>query len=94
MVKRFGDISVKALGESGEEFIFSLDGLEAVAVQHENDHLDGILFIDHVSAIKRRFILKKVAKVTKKPSAKKAKPSPRAKARKERKRQKAHRRRA
>jgi peptide deformylase len=96
-VKRYGDLSIKALDEDGEEFTFSLVGLEAVAVQHENDHLDGRLLIDRVSSLKRRFLIKKVRKLTKPlptQKAESAKHSKAAEARKERKRQRKHRKRA
>jgi peptide deformylase len=93
IIERYGEITIKALNEDGEEFTLNLDGLEAVAVQHEYDHLDGILFIDHVSLFKRQYMLKKLKKLNKAPKAKvqKTKPLNRDKARKERKRQKRHR---
>ena len=49
-------------GESHEE---ELDGLLAVCLQHEMDHLEGILFIDHLSKLKRDMVLKKLAKARK-----------------------------
>jgi peptide deformylase len=39
-----------------------VDGLLATCVQHEMDHLDGILFVDHISALKRNMILRKLLK--------------------------------
>lgn len=66
IITRFGDVTIRALDVNGVEFTLSLDGLEAVAVQHEYDHLDGVLFIDHVSSLKRRFMLKKLKKIMKK----------------------------
>ncbi len=65
-VERAEDITVKAQDEFGEEFTVSADGMEAIAIQHENDHLDGILFIHKVSPLKRRMMLKKLAKMKKK----------------------------
>lgn len=47
-VERPNKIKVKALNENGKEFIIEADGFLARAICHENDHLDGILFIDHV----------------------------------------------
>ncbi len=91
-IERHQDVLVKALDATGEVFTLSLDKLEATAVQHEHDHLDGVLFIDYVSSLKRRRILKKLQKITKKPKVKKPVASPRAAARKERKRQRAARR--
>jgi peptide deformylase len=49
-------------GNSHEE---ELDGLLAICLQHEMDHLEGILFIDHLSRLKREMILKKLAKYRK-----------------------------
>lgn len=50
-VKRPNYVKVKALNEKGEEFILEAEELLARAVCHENDHLDGILFIDHVNKL-------------------------------------------
>ena len=61
-VPRFGDITVKALNEEGEEVRFAFEGLEAVAFQHEYDHLDGVLFIDHVGKLTRKMMLKDLRK--------------------------------
>lgn len=47
-VRRPNYVKVKALNEKGEEFILEAEELLARAICHENDHLDGILFIDHV----------------------------------------------
>jgi peptide deformylase len=49
-------------GETHEEWI---DGLLAVCLQHEIDHLNGVLFIDHLSRLKRDMIMKKLAKARK-----------------------------
>lgn len=45
-VERANYVKVKALNENGEEFVLEGEGLLARAIQHENDHLNGILFID------------------------------------------------
>jgi peptide deformylase len=45
--------------------VLEADGLLAVCVQHEMDHLDGILFLDHISALKRNMILRKLLKAKK-----------------------------
>ena len=42
-----------------------LDGLLAICLQHEMDHLEGVLFIDHLSKLKRDMVLKKLAKARK-----------------------------
>ena len=47
-VKRFEYVEVEAMARKGRELIFELDGLAARVVQHEIDHLDGVLFIDKV----------------------------------------------
>lgn len=47
-VKRAEYVKVKTLNRHGEEMIFAADGFLAVCMQHEIDHLDGILFVDHV----------------------------------------------
>jgi peptide deformylase len=46
----------------GNAFEEEIDGLLAVCLQHEMDHLDGVLFIDHLSRLKREMVLKKLAK--------------------------------
>jgi len=53
---------VRALGRDGEPFELEADGLLAVCIQHEIDHLDGRLFVDHISALKRQRIRKKLEK--------------------------------
>ncbi|KOR31540.1 peptide deformylase [Achromatium sp. WMS2] len=55
-------IKVRALDENGAEFELETDGLLAICIQHEIDHLDGKLFIDHLSSIKRYLIRKKIEK--------------------------------
>ena len=48
--------------ENGGEHEMEIDGLLAVCLQHEMDHLEGILFIDHLSRLKRDMVLKKLTK--------------------------------
>ncbi|MEM9254479.1 MAG: peptide deformylase [Pseudomonadota bacterium] len=55
-------ISVTALGRDGEPFTEELDGLAAICLQHEIDHLDGKLFVDYLSPLKRQRIRKKLEK--------------------------------
>jgi len=55
-------ISVTALGRDGESFTEELDGLNAICLQHEIDHLDGKLFVDYISPLKRQRIRKKLEK--------------------------------
>lgn len=52
-VRRHAKIVVKGLNIDGEEMTWKAEGLLAVAFQHEIDHLDGILFIDQISQLKR-----------------------------------------
>lgn len=53
---------VRWLDETGEQHEAELDGLLATCMQHEIDHLDGVLFIDHISRLKRSMLLKKLDK--------------------------------
>lgn len=61
-IKRAEHVRVRALDANGKPFELEADGLLAVAVQHENDHLNGVLMIDKVNALKRRMMGKKLAK--------------------------------
>ncbi len=61
-VKRATHIRVKALDRDGNPIELELEGLPAVCVQHEIDHLDGKLFIDHLSRLKSTRIRKKLEK--------------------------------
>ncbi|MBW2458451.1 MAG: peptide deformylase [Deltaproteobacteria bacterium] len=61
-VKRADTITVRALDEKGEPFELTTDGLLAVAVQHENDHLDGVLMIDHLGMLKRKLVHREMLK--------------------------------
>ncbi len=58
-VKRPVTVVVEALNEHGESVRLEADGLLARCLLHEIDHLDGVLFIDHLSALKRSMMLKK-----------------------------------
>lgn len=61
-VERPAEIKVSYLDRNGERQELHADGLLAVCLQHEMDHLDGILFVDHISALKRNMILRKLLK--------------------------------
>lgn len=65
VVERPADIKVRYLDETGVEKIREADGLLSVCIQHEIDHLDGILFVDRISALKRNMILRKLLKMKK-----------------------------
>ncbi len=62
VVKRFDKIRVVAKNEHGEDIDIEADGLKAVCIQHEMDHLDGKLFVDYISSLKRSRIQKKLEK--------------------------------
>ena len=64
-VLRPDHIRARWLDEHGTSHEEDLDGLLAICLQHEMDHLEGILFIDHLSKRKRDMVLKKLAKVRK-----------------------------
>ena len=61
-VMRPDRIKAKWQNEKGETFEKEIEGLLAVCLQHEMDHLNGVLFIDHLSRLKRDMVLKKLAK--------------------------------
>ncbi len=61
-VKRYERVVVKGLSLEGQERIWHADDLLAVAFQHEIDHLDGILFVDRLSPLKRDLFVKKSKK--------------------------------
>jgi peptide deformylase len=58
-VRRHARVVVKGLNLEGEEMTWRADGLLAIAFQHEIDHLDGILFIDQISQLKRDIFRRK-----------------------------------
>jgi peptide deformylase len=58
-VRRYASVVVKGLNLEGEEVTWQADDLLAVAFQHEIDHLDGILFVDHLSPLKKDIFRKK-----------------------------------
>ena len=63
LVPRAAEVTVKALNRDGEEYTFEADDLLAVCVQHELDHLDGKLFVDYLSPLKRQRIKQKLEKI-------------------------------
>ena len=60
-VTRADAITVRAHGRDGQPFEMQADGLLAVCIQHEMDHLDGKLFVDYLSPLKREMVKKKLA---------------------------------
>lgn len=61
-VHRAEKIHIKALNQDGESFEMDAEGLLAVCIQHEMDHLDGKLFVDYLSQLKKQRIRKKLEK--------------------------------
>ncbi len=61
-VKRYEKVSIMALNLEGRKLEFNLEGIPAIIMQHEIDHLDGILFIDRISVLKRAMYKKKTNK--------------------------------
>jgi len=61
-IRRAETVTVRALDRSGKQFQIEADGLLAVAIQHELDHLNGVLMIDKLNAVKRRMMGRKLAK--------------------------------
>lgn len=59
LVERDATVVVEGLSEAGEPMRIEADGLLARCLLHEIDHLDGVLFIDHLSPLKRNMLLKK-----------------------------------
>jgi len=63
LVPRAEKVSVRALNREGEQFELDADGLLAICIQHEIDHLEGKLFIDYLSPLKRQRIRQKLEKL-------------------------------
>jgi len=71
-VDRPDSIRVRYLDENNDKQEIDADGLLATCIQHEIDHLDGILFVDHITALKRNMILRKLTKLKKQDQRKSA----------------------
>jgi peptide deformylase len=61
-VTRSEKVRVRAIDRDGKEFVLDAEGLLAVAIQHEIDHLDGVTLADKVSFLKRRWIIRELQK--------------------------------
>ncbi len=61
-VTRPARVKVRYLDETGARHEIEAEGLLSACLQHEIDHLDGVLFVDHLSALKRNIILRRLAK--------------------------------
>lgn len=64
-VERPAMVTVKSIDRDGKEQMTEADGLLATCLQHEIDHLNGVLFIDHISRLKREMVIKKFTKAAK-----------------------------
>ena len=78
-VARPEKVRVRYLDRDGKQQELACEGLLATCVQHEIDHLDGVLFIDHISSLKRNMILRKLLKARKEKERDEAEGKPRAK---------------
>ena len=61
-IRRADRVKVRALDQHGKLFELEATGLLAIAIQHENDHLDGVLLIDKLNALRRRLVSRKVTR--------------------------------
>ena len=61
-VERYAEITVNFLDPDGKKNEMNFNGLEAICIQHEVDHLNGILFIDHLTRLKKNMIWQKILK--------------------------------
>ncbi len=61
-VERPASLTVRYVGRDGKQQTVDADGLLATCLQHEIDHLNGVLFIDHISRLKREMVIKKFTK--------------------------------
>lgn len=64
-VERPANCTVKFLDRDGKQQLLEADGLLATVIQHEFDHLNGVLFIDHISKLKRDMVIRKFTKIAK-----------------------------
>ncbi|MEX6507084.1 peptide deformylase [Jiella sp. M17.18] len=68
-VERPAEVTVRYLGLDGQMHEETADGILATCLQHEIDHLNGVLFIDHISKLKRDMVVKKFTKQARRVSA-------------------------
>ncbi len=66
-VRRPGRVTVRALDAAGEPFVLDAEGLLAVCIQHEMDHLEGTVFVDKLSRLKQSRILSRLRKQGRRP---------------------------
>ena len=65
-VERAKEVEVEWFNTEGKKKSTTFTGLMSICIQHEIDHLDGILFIDHLSKLKRKLVIEKLKKIKKK----------------------------
>lgn len=63
-IPRYRSVTVLYLDENGQKKEIEAEGILAMCLQHEIDHLDGVLFIDHLSILKRNMIVRKMKKTS------------------------------
>lgn len=80
-IPRYRKVSLRAQDGAGKAYTLHAEGLLAQAIQHELDHLDGKLYIDYLSPLKRERLKKKIAKEAKAKASEKTAAAPRAAAR-------------
>ena len=61
-VKRYEKVTIKAINPEGKKLEFNVEDINAIIMQHEIDHLDGVLFFERISLLKRKMYKKKIAK--------------------------------
>jgi peptide deformylase len=61
-IRRAAKVKVRATGRDGQPFELEAEGLLAVAIQHEHDHLEGVLMVDHLGLLKKRIVQRKMQK--------------------------------
>ena len=64
-VERPAEVTVDYVDREGQEQQVAANGILAVCLQHEIDHLNGVLFIDHISKLKRDMVIRKFTKLAK-----------------------------
>jgi peptide deformylase len=74
-VKRAESVRVRAFDVAGDPTVFDAHGLLAVCIQHEIDHLEGRLFVDHLSPLKRQLVRKRIRKEQRQRAGKPAHPA-------------------
>lgn len=75
-VERAARVTVRFLDTDGKQQTLDCDGLLSIAVQHELDHLDGIVFVDHLSSLKRELIRRRMKRVQSSRAATASSPAP------------------